>query len=108
MSKTRSYNNKVVDQPCSSCKEQKWRVTVNATDRSRFKALQPIVQTILITEAKFSPERANSSARAIELLPTPNTLIYAGDKDIAFAVLDGLLAQGVDAGIASSKDSLFK
>tara|TARA_Y100000385_G_scaffold267457_1_gene303583 strand:+ start:2960 stop:3175 length:216 start_codon:yes stop_codon:yes gene_type:complete len=70
--------------------------------------LQSIIQNILMAEADFTPERANNSARAIELLPTPDTLIYAGDKDIAFAVLNGLLAQKVDAGITSSKDSLFK
>jgi len=103
MSKERSFNNKVDDELCDNCKELKWRVTVDASDWSRSEIVQTAVQVALMKEANFSLEHANRSARAVELLPTPDTLIYAGDKTIAFAVLDHILALGVDAGITSSK-----
>lgn len=93
----------VSKEPCNDCKEKVYRVYVNTTNLG---TRQPMVEQAIKESLQgigFNKMQAQAAAMSAIMMPTPNSLIYSGEKDESFEVLDSLLASGINASVTDSK-----
>lgn len=95
-------------EPCNECKDKVYRVYVNSSKLGGLSgpyAEQKIVDALSLY-AGFSTIQAHMAAKSAVMMPTPNSLIYSGDKQSAFNILDYLIVEGLDVSITDSKQGL--